>query len=188
MAVHPIFTLVLLAALAGCGQRSAANEPGGQPNRSAPRLDRAADAGPRCAVGERPVYICAFKQKTVSVCATNRTVTYRYGAAGKTDLTIVSDGADGKTHATSIRGPGRGGFQTSMRFSNNGYEYIVYSAIGGSETAVPGRHWSGLVVMKGGDQVSNQECPTTGPGQQFTFDTAPSFVPDETKPEFQAWY
>ncbi|USQ96996.1 hypothetical protein [Caulobacter sp. RL271] len=186
MVVRSLFTLALLVMLAGCDQRPAKTEP--EAKAHPVRYDRAADGAPRCAAGERRVYSCAFKQKTVSVCATDRTVTYRYGAANKTDLTIVSDGADGKAHATSIRGPGRGGFQTSLRFSNQGYEYIVYSAIGGADTEVAGRRWSGLVVMKGGDQVSNQECPTAGPGQRFTLDTAPSFIPDETNPEFEAWY
>ncbi|MGH1556876.1 hypothetical protein ACRAWD_01925 [Caulobacter segnis] len=75
-----------------------------------------------------------------------------------------------------------------MRFSNQGYEYIVYSAIGGTDTEVAGRRWSGLVVMKGGDQVSNQQCPAAGPGQQSTVETTPSFIPRETDPDYDAWY
>ncbi|MET3665153.1 hypothetical protein [Caulobacter sp. 1776] len=187
MAVRPISALVLLAVLAGCGQRQAAAE-SKAPKAQAVRVDRAADAGPRCGPGERPVYVCPFKQKTVSVCVTDRTATYRYGPAGKTDLTIASNGADGRAHLGTARGPGRGGEQTSLRFSNGGYEYIVYSAIGGTDTAVPGRHWSGLVVMKGADEVSSMECPARGPAQRFTLDTAPSFLPREDNPDYEAWF
>jgi len=188
MAVRPIFALALLAALAGCGQRQAAAESKARPETQAVRADRAADAGPRCGPGERPVYVCPFKQKTVSVCATDRTVIYRYGPAGKTDLTIASNGADGRGHLGTVRGPGRGGAQTSLRFSNGGYEYIVYSAIGGTDTAVPGRQWSGLVVMKGANEVSSAECPARGPAQRFTLDTAPSFLPREDNPDYEAFF
>lgn len=189
MAVRSISALVLLVALSGCGQRqgTAQQEP---PAKAYPvRYDvAAADAGPRCAAGEHPVYVCPFKQKTVSVCATDRAVTYRYGPPGKTDLKIASNGSDGRAHLGTARGPGNGGEQTSLRFSNGGYEYIIYSAIGGTGTAVPGRHWSGLVVMKGAQEISSVQCPVSGKAQQFTLDTAPSFVADEDNPDYQAWF
>lgn len=148
----------------------------------------AADPGPRCGAGERPVYACPFGKSAVSVCATDRTVTYRHAANGKTDLTITSTGKDGRAHLGTLRGPGRGGTQTSLRFSNGGYEYIVYSAIGGTGTAVPGRHWSGLVVMKGVQEVSSMECPARGEAQRFSLESAPSFLPREDVPDYEAWF
>ncbi|MGH1556877.1 hypothetical protein ACRAWD_01930 [Caulobacter segnis] len=75
MVVRSLFTLALLVMLAGCDQHPATTEP--EAKAHPVRHDRAADAASRCAAGERSVYVCAFKQKTVSVCATDRTVTYR---------------------------------------------------------------------------------------------------------------
>ena len=143
MAIRSIPALALLLVLGGCGQRQAATEPPARAERA--RYEAGADAGPRCASGERAVYSCSFKHKAVSVCATDRAVTYRYGAPGRTDLKITSNGADGHAHLGTARGPGRGGAQTSLRFSNGGYEYIVYSAVGGTDTAAPGRAWSCLL-------------------------------------------
>ena len=177
MAVRSIAALALSLVLGGCEQRQAVTGP-----------SERAEAGPRCAPGERPVYACAFKEKAVSVCATNRVVTYRYGASGKIDLKITSNGSDGHAHLGTARGPGGGGEQTSLRFSNDGYEYIVYSAIGGTGTDVAGRHWSGLVVMKGGQEISSVQCPARGPAQRFTLDNAPSFVADEDNSDYQAFF
>lgn len=188
MTVRFLPALFLLLALAACEQRQPTTAPSAARVEPA-RYDAAAAAlGPRCAAGERPVYACAFKSGAVSVCATDRRVTYRHGAFGKTDLTITSTGADGHAHLDTQRGPGQGGQQTSLRFSNAGYDYIVYAATGGADTAVPGRHWSGLVVMKAGQEVSSVECPSSGPAQRFTLDTAPAFVAREDDPAYQAFF
>lgn len=147
----------------------------------------AAEAPPRCAPGERPVYACPFGKSAVSVCATDHTVTYRHAANGKMDLTIASTGKDGRAHLSTIVGGG-GGRQTSLRFSNAGHEYIVYSAGYGALTEVAGQTASGLVVMQGGDrQVSSRQCPVKGKAQHFGEDDA-AFVADEDKPDFEAWF
>lgn len=145
----------------------------------------AADRAPRCAAGERLVYACPFGKSAVSVCATDRAVSYRHATNGKTDLTIASSGKDGRAHQTTIVGGG-GGHQTALRFSNAGHDYIVYSAIYGALTEVAGQRASGLVVLQGDRQVSNRACPVNGKAQRI--DAVPAFVPDETDPEFEAWY
>lgn len=166
MSSRPMFALILLLALAG--RREAI----------------AAEAGPRCAAGERPVYACPFGKSAVSVCATDRTVTYRHATGGKTDLTIVSTGKDGRASQTTIVGGG-GGHQTALRFSNAGHDFIVYSAIYGALTEVAGTHASGLVVMQGGRELSNRACPVTSKAQHL--DDALSFVP-ETNSASDGWY
>ncbi len=161
----------------------------------APKLLARYDAAPagvghgaQCQAAERVIYSCRLKQHRVSVCASARAIAYRYGSDSKTALEIVSDGADGRAHLGTVRGPGRGGAQTGLRFSNGGYDYIVYSAVGGTETVAPGRQWSGLVVMKGGEEVSSSTCPESGPPQRFDLDSVPTFVADEDKLEFLAFF
>ncbi|HWT51758.1 MAG TPA: hypothetical protein VN113_06220, partial [Caulobacter sp.] len=144
--------------------------------------------GPRCAASERPVYACPFGKSAVSVCATDRTVTYRHAANGKTDLTITSTGKDGRAHLSTIVGGG-GGHQTSLRFSSAGHDYIVYSAVYGALTEAAGRRASGLVVMRGPDrQISSRQCPVGGKAQRLDRDSAPSFVADEDVPDYEAWF
>jgi hypothetical protein len=112
-------------------------------------------------------YTCTAKGKTISVCQGAKTIVYRYGALGHPELEVVSTGADGKAHLAKITGGGDGS-QTSVRFSNAGYEYVVYSAVLGSLTDHPGEASSGVVVMQGDNEVSTIDCPESGPRQHVT--------------------
>jgi hypothetical protein len=157
---------------------------------AAPRLGVAA-SGPvatRCNSAERILYACKIKAVTVSMCATGNSISYRSGAPGRTDLEITSRAADALAHFGTLRGPGRGGQQTSVRFSNKGYEYVVYASIDGTGAARPGRRRSGVAVMKGDREVANLRCLQQGPQQSFDLEGIPQFVREETRPEYLDWF
>lgn len=155
---------------------------------SAPSNRAPSVAEASCGRSERTIYSCLLKKATVAICATPTAVTYRFGGPGAGALQIHSSGSDGAAHLGTLRGPGRGGEQISLRFSNNGYDYIVYSAVGGTLTTAPGKQWSGLVVMQGPNELSNLHCPVRGKQQRFGLDDVPSFVPDENRSELLAWF
>lgn len=151
----------------------------------------AAAAGPDgnnfCKPPESPIFSCDLGKKRVSVCASDRIVTYRYGTAGKApEMQISSDGKDGRVHSDFVVGGG-GGQQTSLRFSNGDTHYIVFSGYAGGLTERPGKTWSGLDVLKGSTSVNNREC---GAGKlvPLTSSYIPAFVPaDEENGPFSGW-
>lgn len=151
----------------------------------------AANAGPRavashCKAGEAVVYSCTIKGKIASVCATDASVSYRYGKPGAPELNIVSNGHDGKAHQGGVVGGG-GGSQPYVRFSNGAYQYIVFSGEAGSLTDKPGRQWSGVAVLKDKKPVSNLACPNVG-GAAALMSSKVEFVDEETDSDYEAWW
>jgi hypothetical protein len=111
------------------------------------------------------LYSCNLSGKVVSICADPATVSYRFGALGNPELQIRSSPAD-KAHVGSISGGG-GGYQDSLRFTHDGYDYIVYSASGGALTDVAGKEWSGVAVKSAGRDVAKLRCTEHGPQQEL---------------------
>jgi hypothetical protein len=122
-----------------------------------------AHPGSHCSAGEEVRYTCAVKGKVISVCE-GAALSYRYGGLGRPELELTSTGADGKAHLARITGGG-GGSQTSLRFSNAGYEYIVFSASQGELASQPGKRSSGVVVMQEGKEISRLDCSEKGERQ-----------------------
>lgn len=141
-----------------------------------------------CKPAETPVFSCDLGKKRVTVCASDRLVTYRYGAVGKSapEMQISSNGRDGRVHSDFVTGGG-GGQQTSLRFSNGNTHYIVFSGYAGGLTETPGKQWSGLDVLNGTTSVRNRSC-SAGGLFPLTSSSIPAFVPaDEENGPFSGW-
>jgi hypothetical protein len=165
----PAFALLAAAAFAG-------------PSATAASDARAQLGGTQCKAGERVVYSCAMGRKVVSVCVTaGRMVTYRYGPLGKPEMTVASTGQDGKAHRNEVMLSG-GGNQQHLRFTNGGYEYVVYSGITGPGFDPANVRSSGLAVLKGEDEVSSKQCSRNGVLQRISYDDTQFIAedPDET--------
>ena len=164
-----LFPLLAAAALAGPSAQAAGDA----------RLNI---AGTHCKAGERVAYSCAFGKKVVSVCITRgESVTYRYGPLGRPEMVVASTGRDGKAHRNEVM-LAAGGNQQHLRFTSGGYEYIVYSGITGPGFDLPNERSSGLVVLKGEDQVADKACARNGELQRIPYDDTRFIAedPDET--------
>jgi hypothetical protein len=151
---------------------------------AAPLMLGATRAPNHCTAQESVLYTCTLGRAVVSVCEGPGAISYRYGPIGKPDLSVSSSGTDGKLHAGVITGGG-GGRQDSLRFSNHGYEYIVYSAVAGSLTGTPGLKTSGLTVMKWPETVSERACGQT-PSPRLTAPRA--LVTEEPDERYEMWF
>lgn len=150
--------LVLLGSAAAAG-----------PSAQAAADARTRVAGTQCKAGERVAYSCAIGRKVVSVCITSgRQVAYRYGPLGTPEMSVISTGQDGKAHRNEVMLSG-GGNQQHLRFSNGGYEYLVYSGITGPGFDPPNVRSSGLAVLRGADEVSNRMCTRNGELQRLPY-------------------
>lgn len=147
-----------------------------QLGKAADRADRAienagtAAEAPVCRRGERVIYACDFGDRQVAVCAAEDRVSYRFGDARRTDLEIDSRPGHVRAHVGGVTGGG-GGSQTHIRFSNNGYHYIVHSMEQGQLMAEPGRRSSGVTVIRGegpeAPTLRALDCPLAGEAQAF---------------------
>lgn len=137
-----------------------------------------------CAAGESAVYACAAGRDEVLVCAGDHRVTYRYGPANAPRLVISSNGRDGVAHQSGVNGGGHG-FETYIRFSHLGFDYIVFSSQAGEYSDVPGRRFSGVTVVHGDNEHRNLVCHRNTPAQIIS---APEFIAQEDDPNFQRWY
>jgi hypothetical protein len=125
---------------------------------------------PVCRRGERVIYACDFGDRQVAVCAAEDRLSYRFGDARRTDLEIDSRPGHVRAHVGGVTGGG-GGRQDYIRFSNNGYQYIVHSMIAGSLTDIPDKRISGVTVVHGETGhsliVRTLDCPQAGPVQHI---------------------
>lgn len=143
--------------------------------------------GTLCRPAERVVYACSLGRKVVSVCAAPGLITYRFGRPGRPELEIPATPASGVLHVGTVVGGG-GGSQQSLRFSHAGVEYIVFSAVAGSLTDVPGKRWSGVYVARGERQLAALACPSTGKATRISLDAALGDFPEEDNPAYEAWF
>ena len=175
-------SVILIPMLALLGAAAAAG-----PSAQAAADTRARVTGTHCKAGERVAYSCTLGRKVVSVCTTaGRQVAYRYGPLGKPEMTVTSTGQDGKAYRNEVMLSG-GGNQQHLRFSNGGYEYIVYSGITGPGFDPPNVRGSGLVVLRGNDEVSSKECPRNGELQRISYaDT--QFIAEDTDQDYEEQY
>jgi len=148
---------------------------------------RAQIGGTHCKVGERVAFTCAFGKKVVSVCTSGgRQVAYRYGPLGKPEMTIVSNGRDGKAFRNEVM-LSSGGNQQHLRFRNGGVEYIIYSGITGPSFDPPNVRSSGLTVLRGEDELSSKECGRNGALQRIAYDDT-RFIAEDPDQTYETEY
>ena len=148
----------------------------------------------QCRPAEVVLYSCRFSRAVGSVCLDGKTVHYRYGPAGRPEIDIAGDDGWTNVHFNTTVGGG-GGRQHHVRFTAGRYDYVVYEAVGGGLTEVPGRRWSGINVARDGRDLALLECP--GParlhpdGWDLLFERAPASARDrllDGDPRFEGWY
>lgn len=190
---------VCLLAMVGCeaeapaASRTAREEIGDAAVRAEKALENSGDAAeaPVCRRGERVIYACDFGPRRVAVCANDNRLSYRFGDARRTDLEIDSRRGHVRAYVGGVVGGG-GGHQDHIRFSNNGYQYIVHSMVTGSLTDAPGTRSSGVTVLKGegaeAPVVRTLDCPRDGEAQIIAQSGLPegTFTPDGEA--YEAWY
>lgn len=182
----PLFASVFLC---GCGVSGC--HPPAQPGAeggNAPTRQLVTEAGyarlsTLCRSTEVVIYECPAPDQNVSVCATDQEVILR--VRGPRDIEIKSNGTDGIAHIGGARGAGGG--ETNLRFSANGLEHIVYAAEAGHYTDVPGRRWSGWILIQGPKEISRFACPLSGEGQEIKQSRLKVFIAPETQEEFNGW-
>lgn len=198
MPIRQLFSLLACGALlSGCGGEAPAAKPPAAkaaetraPVARAPSQPALIPAAPTtggkpCAPGETLVYACALKAtRTVSVCAGDGALIYRFGPAGAPDLILVGR-TEGMVHVGTIVGGG-GGSQTAIRFSGRGHDYTVWSATYGELTEIAGQKASGVVVEKGDEVVSQLSCKSQGADQEIR--NVPDWVPEETEERHLGWF
>jgi hypothetical protein len=120
--------------------------------------------GSQCRNGELTIYSCNFGSgQQLSVCETHGRVSYRDGPHNAPQVSISSNGHDGRLHAAETTGVG-GASQVQMRFTRGALNYIVFAG-----DSLPYREHgptrSGLAVTRAGRTLTTRLCPDTSPGQ-----------------------
>lgn len=118
-------------------------------------------ADSHCSSQETTVFNCSAGKKIISVCASKDLdksagyLQYRFGPKAAPEVQVpqakIHPGASIKSGTLMFSGGG-GAY---IRFSNGGYDYVVYTAIG--------RGWGvkeGVAVEKGGKLAANVPCKT----------------------------
>jgi hypothetical protein len=99
------------------------------------------------------VFACALGKKSVSVTAEGDRLTYTFGTAAKTEMSIVGSAALKNVWYREAR---YAGMEHQLRFVNGDYSYIVYNMEGNGRSGASAS--SGLVVMKGKETVADMPC------------------------------
>jgi hypothetical protein len=116
----------------------------------------------QCGEGETPLFVCRYADKIVSVCGSRAAVTYRFGTSDSTEMTISSNRHDRTAFLSEVRGQGSGGHQTSIRFTRDGYSYIVSAGVSGSLSEKPGSSLDVLSVTQGHKDIASHDCQRVG--------------------------
>ena len=111
-----------------------------------------------CSKDEQIAFSCRVGNKLASLCAsadlskTTGYVQYRYGRKDKVELVFPESKAHPRAYFRWGVNGYSGGGTDYFRFSNKGYDYVVYSGIG--------KGWAkdGIVVEKNGKRLSSQVC------------------------------
>lgn len=150
-----------LTALAACGS-SAAEAPG----------NAAGEATTEASA--QTLFECQVDGKPVHVAAAGDRLTFRHGSADAPDAAVTGTVADGNVFYLSQR---FAGMQYQLRFTDGETSYLVYSLEGNPNAGAQAS--SGLVVMRGTEQVSEASCDThTEFSAEFDYSALPQ--DDET--------
>ncbi|MCE3607699.1 hypothetical protein LXA47_29470 [Massilia sp. P8910] len=111
-----------------------------------------------CSKEEKVAFSCRVGNKIASLCAsadlsdTSGYVQYRYGTKNKVELLYPASTSHPRAYFRYGSNGYTGGSTAYYRFSNNDYDYIVYS----------GRGWKwlneGVVVEKDGQRLASLKC------------------------------
>ena len=160
----------------------------------APAAPARAAPATQCRPAETVLYSCRFKRAVGSVCLGAKTVHYRYGPAGRPDIDVASDAGWSNVHFNTTVGGG-GGRQHHVRFTAGRHDYVVFEAVAGNLTDVPGKRWSGINVARDGRDLALLECPGAARlhpgGWNLLFERAPASARDrlaDEDPRFEGWY
>jgi hypothetical protein len=162
---------------------------------AAPPLTAAPSApASQCRAGEKPIYSCRFGKSLGSVCAGPGLVSYRFGPPGRPTIDIASDRDWSNVRRGGVTGGG-GGSQQHLRFTRAGHHYIVFWGAAGEYTRIPGKHWSGIHVRRGDRELATLACRDGAwpaeDWEQLLRDSLPRHlrtVPEDTDPQFEAWF
>lgn len=153
---------------------------------------RAGSQPSQCRTGENVVYSCRFGAAVGSLCGSKGKLSYRFGPPGRPAIDIASDARWSNVRTATITGSG--GFQHHIRFTRDGFDYIVFYAIAGQYAEVPNKSWSGIHVGRGDRDVRDLACrgrptmPPPGLGDLDRF--LPAGVPSIEEPDdrYNMWY
>jgi hypothetical protein len=141
--------VVVLAALllAGTGAAGPAPEPIGPAAQSEVAVQAAAEGD--------TIFSCRLPRgKIVTVTRDGEQFLYRYGTAGRTELTIEGTEANGRIFKqASVHG---GTYDIQLRFVSGEYSYIVHSFP--RSDIVDNVPRSGLMVFRGGKKIMDRNC------------------------------
>lgn len=148
----------------------------------------------QCRAGEQALYSCRFGKSLGSVCAGRGALSYRFGPPGRPQIDIASDRTWSNVHRGGVVGGG-GGSQQYLRFTRGDHHYLVFWGVGGQYTEIPGKQWSGIHVARGSKELATLRCKSDAwPAQNWeqllraSLPTHLRGVPEDTDPQFQAWY
>ena len=136
----------------------------------------------RCGSGESLLFACAYERKFASICAGRDAVIYRFGTSRSAEITISSNRHDATAFASSVVGQGSGGHQSSLRFTRDGYSYIVSAGESGSLSNQPGSSLDGVSVVEGHKDIASHDCRRMGGDHLLD-----AQLPDEIDPWFDRW-
>jgi hypothetical protein len=107
-----------------------------------------------CAAPEHVVYSCRFPRGIGSVCRGTNTLHYRFGQPGHVGIDIASAPDWHNIHTGGVVGGGHGS-EDHIRFTagpgRNPVHYIVFAGEMGDLTDHPGRHYSGIAIVRDAD-------------------------------------
>lgn len=115
-----------------------------------------APAGTQCKPGETVVYSCKFGKSVGSACMSATSLSYRFGPAGHPTIEIRSNADWSNVHLGGHYSNALA--QDYVRFTSNGYAYVIHDSEAGSLSDVPGKRFSGIAVVHGKSDVANLEC------------------------------
>ena len=147
---------------------------------------------PACRRGGRVIYAWRFGRRGGGVFGGGPRLRYRFGTDRRTDLEIDSRPGHVRAFTGGVVGGGNG-HQDRIRFSNNGYNYIVHSMVAGDATDAPGVRSSGVTVVRGAGVnspiVRTLDCPQDTPAQVISgVDRLPKGAFDEDGEAWDAWW
>lgn len=118
-----------------------------------------------CLPGERVAFTCRAGVKVISFCAHGDILHYRFGRPGKAELNFPAGDPPARSVFQYSSAAYSGGGEARVRFTNAGYDYLVYTAlIAGNWNADGTRdheELDGVLVRKNGRKVANIRCTTS---------------------------
>ena len=107
-----------------------------------------------CFVGEKETFSCFIKNKTVSICETDKQdFFYRYGTLRKYRNEYFKKLLNYSTAMFS------GGGESRLTFNNGAFDYVVFSAIYSLGPSTPEKDMkAGIIIVKEGTEVNRLLC------------------------------